>query len=266
LFFSPLLSEAQCAGVLFKSGVARAYEPGCQADVMIVLIGAQGLGKSMGVSLLCPDPTWFCDDLGCDLFDRKAGEGLRGKWLIEFSEFSRINRATLDVAKSFISRRSDYFRPAYAKMHRDFPRTCVFVGTTNDPHPLHDQENRRFMPVNCVKADLDWIERSRDQLWAEGVHRYRAGEEWWVTNTRALKECADKQEEARQDDAWESILDFELATKTNVTMRFVAEVLKIEPGRLDKSAQTRIGGILKRLNFARKRDPNSDRRYFYERP
>ena len=115
----------------------------------------------MGIASLCPDPAWFADDLGCDLFDRKAGEGLRGKWLVEFSEFSRINRATLDVVKAFVSRRVDYYRPAYGRVHKDFPRTCVFVGTTNDAHPLHDRENRRFMPIQCVTANLAWIAAGR---------------------------------------------------------------------------------------------------------
>ena len=171
--------SAACSHVLFVSGVARAYQPGCQADVMVVLIGPQGLGKSMGLASLCPDPTWYADDLGCDLSDRKAGEGLRGKWLIEFSEFSRINRATLDVVKAFISRRSDYYRPAYGRTHKDYPRTCVFAGTTNDDHPFHDRENRRFMPLHCVQADQDWIAANRDQLWAEAVARYRGRAKWW---------------------------------------------------------------------------------------
>ena len=33
-----------CADVLFISGVARAYQPGCQADVMVLLIGSRGFG------------------------------------------------------------------------------------------------------------------------------------------------------------------------------------------------------------------------------
>ena len=96
------------------------------------------------------------------------------------SEFSRINRATLDVVKAFVSRRSDYYRPAYGRTHKDFPRTCVFVGTTNDPHPLHDRENRRFMPVEVIKADQDWIASNRDQLWGEAVSLFRQGVKWWV--------------------------------------------------------------------------------------
>jgi Protein of unknown function (DUF4058)/Virulence-associated protein E-like domain len=47
-----------------------------------------------------PDQSWYTDDLGGDLSDRKASEGLQGKWLVEFSEFARINRSTLEVVKA----------------------------------------------------------------------------------------------------------------------------------------------------------------------
>ncbi len=251
-----------CAEVLFISGVARAYQPGCQADVMVVLIGDQGLGKSMGMAGLCPDPTWYADDLGCDLFDKKAGEGLRGKWMVEFSEFSRINRATLDVAKAFISRRSDYYRPAYGRTHKDYPRTCIFVGTTNDDHPLHDRENRRFMPIRCVKADVEWIKSNRDQLWAEAVVRYRQGAKWWVTVTTLLADVAEKQEEARQGDFWETVLSEKLSHRLVVTMQDAVDALDIDIDRVDKSTQTRIGFALKALGYTRKQVRNGNKRMY----
>jgi predicted P-loop ATPase len=262
---------AACSKVLFLSGVARAYQPGCQADVMVVMIGGQGLGKSMGIARLCPDPAWYADDLGCDLFDRKAGEGLRGKWLIEFSEFSRINRATLDVAKAFVSRRSDYYRPAYARMHKDFPRTCIFVGTTNDDHPLQDRENRRFMPIRCKLADSEWITENRDQLWAEAVARYRKGEQWWVAGPTSdptlAAQIAEQAEGARQGDSWEEILEQELGHSSAISMRDAAGALKIGIDRLDKSTQTRIGLALKAIGYIRDRVRNQgSREYQWKRP
>jgi Virulence-associated protein E len=252
----------ECARVLFLSGVARAYDPGVQADVMVVLIGPQGIGKSMGMSALCPDPLWYADDLGCDLFERKAGEGLRGKWLIEFSEFSRINRATIDVVKSFVSRRSDYYRPAYGRIHKDFPRTCVFVGTTNDDHPLTDRENRRFMPIHCGNVVPGWIAANREQLWAEAVHRYRGGDKWWVTDPTLLAEVAEKQEDARQDDLWEAILSREIGHINTVTMERAAEALNLYNDRMDRGTQMRIGLALKSLGYTRRRVRNGTARNY----
>jgi predicted P-loop ATPase len=234
---------------------------------MLVLIGDQGLGKSMGMANLCHDPTWFTDDLGCDLFDRKSGEGLQAKWLVEFSEFSRINRATLDVAKAFITRRADRYRPPYGRISKDFPRTCIFIGTTNDDHPLHDRENRRFMPIHCVKADVAWIVTNREQLWAEAVTRYRQGIKWWVTDTTLIAAVTEKQEEARQGDFWEQLISEFNPNATSITMHDVLCALKLDASKADKSTQTRIGILLKSMGYTRKQVRDGQKRHYeWERP
>jgi predicted P-loop ATPase len=251
-----------CGEVLFGSAVARAYQPGCQADVTVVLIGEQGIGKSKGIADLVPDPAWYTDDLGGDLYDRKAGEGLQGKWLIEFSEFARINRATLDVVKSFLSRRVDHYRPAYGRMAKDFPRQCVFVGTTNNLLPLQDLENRRFMPVICPN-DLINIAPQRDQLWAEAVHRYKAGAPWWVTDKELLKTVKERQDDARQHDEWEEVLRRALKPVEKITLAEAADRLGIPIDRLDKSTQIRLGLAMKAIGFTRKRDSAVGPRPYY---
>jgi hypothetical protein len=251
-----------CADVLFKSAVARAYQPGCQADVTVVLIGDQGIGKSRGIAELVPDPAWYTDDLGGDLYDRKAGEGLQGKWLIEFGEFARINRATIDVVKAFLSRRVDHYRPAYGRMAKDFPRQCVFIGTTNNRLPLQDLENRRFMPVICTKEMTD-IASQRDQLWAEAVHRYKAGEPWWVTDGELLRTIKERQDDARQHDEWEQVLKESLLSVMSTSLMDVARRLNIPVDRLDKGTQTRIGLAMKAIGFTRKRDQRTPGRPYY---
>jgi hypothetical protein len=231
---------AACGYVLFISAVARAYQPGCQADVVVVLIGDQGIGKSRGIADLVPEPSLYTDDLGGDLYDKKAGEGLQGKWLIEFGEFARINRATLDVVKAFLSRRVDHYRPAYGRIAKDFPRQCVFVGSTNNDQPLQDLENRRFMPVRCYDQIED-IAPQREQLWAEAVYRYKEGEPWWVTDKTLLTTVKEQQENARQHDEWEEILRESLKPLTQITLSEAANRLHISVDHLDKSTQTRLG-------------------------
>lgn len=252
--------------MLFLSAVARAYQPGCQADVMVVLIGPQGLGKSMGIASLCPFPSWYADDLGADLFEGKAAEGLQGKWIFEFSEFARVNRATLDSVKSFVSRRVDHYRPPYGRIARDFPRQCVFVGTTNDPHPFRDIDNRRFMPIQCIKADRQWINANRNQLWAEALTRYEKNEPWHVVDATLLDECTKIQEQSRMSDAWESILEEKLDGRYQVTMQEAAEKLEVKIDRLDRATQTRIGLALATIGFSKKRIRVGNKLpYVYER-
>jgi hypothetical protein len=254
-----------CADVLFLSAVARAYRPGCQADVTVTLIGSQGIGKSRGIAELVPDHAWYTDDLGGDLYQGKVGEGLQGKWLIEFGEFARINRATIDVAKAFLSRRVDHYRPAYGRVPKDFPRQCIFVGTTNNPLPFSDLENRRFMPVHCPKELTD-IASQRDQLWAEAVHRYKAGEAWWITDKELLTEVKARQEDARMRDAWEELLRDQLLGVQSITFPEVADRLRIPAERQDKGVQTRLGLAMKANGFIRKRERNmGELRYVWVR-
>ena len=130
--------HAEVARVLFLSAAARAYRPGCKVDTVPVLIGLQGNGKSAGIAALCPNPEWFTDDIGNDLFAGKAGEGLQAKWLVELAELARVNRSTIEVVKSFVTRQVDRYRPSYGRIPQDFPRTCIFIGTTNSDQPFQD--------------------------------------------------------------------------------------------------------------------------------
>lgn len=243
---------AECARVLFLSAVTRAYEPGCQADVMVVLIGSQGIGKSMGIFHLVPYPDWYTDDLGSDLTGDKPGMGLQGKWLFEFSEFTRINRATNDAVKSFISRRVDHYREPWGHFYMDYPRSCIFIGTTNDPTPLRDTENRRFMPITCNQGDITWIKENRNQLWAEAVFRYKSGEKCYTQDREIVTSITDAQESARSTDAWETILEEKLYGYNRVTMHDAAEKLDVKIDRLDKPTQARIGTALRTIGFERR--------------
>jgi hypothetical protein len=244
-----------CGKVFFISAVARAYVPGCKVDTMIVLIGPQGILKSSTLRALVPEERLFTDDLGADLFEKKPGEGLRGKWIVEFSEFARINRATNDVVKSFLTRQVDHYRPPYGRIALDYPRTCIFAGTTNNDQCLQDEENRRYLPLVCRKPDnpVQYASTNRDQLWAEAVHRYRAGESWWDAVPEVRKVVKARQEAARQQDCWEAILAGKLGDEKSIRLEQVATLLDIEHGRLDKSTQIRIGLTLRKIGFVRRR-------------
>jgi len=166
---------------MLVAAVKRLYEPGCKFDYMLVLVGPQGAGKSTIIQMLAQ--RWFSDSL--KTFDTKeAGEHLQSAWIFEFGELAGMTKSEVDEIKQFITKRSDKYRVAYDRVVTDFPRKCVFFGSTNNWNFLKDPTgNRRFWPVSLEperrKKNIfrDLTEYEIGQIWAEVLQLYRNGEE-----------------------------------------------------------------------------------------
>lgn len=162
--------------------VARGYEPGCKADDMLILEGGQGARKSSAVRALAEAITPDCFREGFSLGMGKDDQiALRGRLIVEWAELSGLNRHDRNALKNFLTLRTDSYRQAYAAFERDWPRTAVFLGTTNDRSYLSDPTgNRRFLPVAVGRIDIDALRRDAAQIIGEAVVRYKAGAKWWL--------------------------------------------------------------------------------------
>lgn len=195
----------------FTAAVARAMTPGCKYDTMVILSGPQGIGKSTLLDKMSRG--WFNDSIR-SFEGKEASELLQGVWLVEVGELDAFRRTDVARIKQFLSLRADRFRAAYGRHVKELPRCCVFFGTTNSAEYLQDRTgNRRFWPVDVgvtphsqrVWTDLD---DEVDQLWAEAVMRWRAGEALYLGGT--LEDAAKAMQEShREAGAREGIvLDF----------------------------------------------------------
>lgn len=161
--------------------INRVFNPGYKFDYVLILVGLrQGEGKSTLASLLARQ--WFSDSF-LSFTGKESFEQLQGSWIIEIGELAGMRKAEVESIKHFITKRVDKFRPAYGRVVEEYPRQCVFFGTTNEMEFLKDTTgNRRFWPVRCnmPKATKSIWEaefvNSVDQLWAEAMHYYRKGE------------------------------------------------------------------------------------------
>lgn len=163
----------------FTAAVARAMEPGTKFDCMTILSGPQGIGKSTLLDRMSKG--WFNDSIRT-FEGKEASELLQGVWLVEISELDAFRRTDVARIKQFLSLRADRFRAAYGRHVKEMPRCCVFFGTTNSNDYLQDRTgNRRFWPVDVGKQPAKksvWrdLDGELDQLWAEAVGRWKAGE------------------------------------------------------------------------------------------
>jgi predicted P-loop ATPase len=165
----------------FIALVARGLDPGCKVDNVLVLEGKGGSGKSKTFSIIGGE--FFCDT-AIDIGDKDSRMLASQYWLCELAECVAFKKAGHDVLKNFFSITTDKFRPPYGDSIIEFKRRCIFVGTINDDTWLTDETgNRKYWPVSyayIVEAE-DMLRRDRDQLLAEAVVAYRAGEQWHFT-------------------------------------------------------------------------------------
>ena len=162
--------------------VARILSPGCKHDHMLVLVGPQGCHKSTTLKKLGKD--WFSDSL-YTMSGKDAYEQLQGNWIIELSEMAATRKAEVEQIKQFVSKQEDNYRAAYARRTMCHPRQCAFFGTTNDEEFLRDPTGaRRFWPVTVTNAGRELGAKLTssvvDQIWAEVVTYYEAGETWYL--------------------------------------------------------------------------------------
>ncbi len=155
----------------FLALIARIYQPGIKFDHVVIFEGKQGIGKSTFASILVGEK-WFLDGLP-NLQDKDSALNLQGIWLVEMGELSSLYRSELEAAKAFITRTTDKVRPPYGRRREEYPRSCVFVGTTNDHEYLLDATGgRRFWSVLVHGCDFEGIKRDRLQLLAEAKFLY----------------------------------------------------------------------------------------------
>lgn len=256
------------------AAVARIYDPGRKFDYILTLRGRQGLGKSALIRKL--GGPWFSDSF-TTMQGKDAFEQLQGVWLMEIGELAGMRKAEAESIKLFISKQNDRFRPAYGRRTMEYPRQCVFFGTTNESQFLRDPTgNRRFWVVdtpNAPTCDI-WTDLTPEevrQIWAEAVDMYRAGEELFLSpemEAEARRVQAAYEEENPKagiiaeylerllPDGWADLDTYArrswLEGDTNGThrretvcaMEIWAEALNGNPDRLDRYAIKEINDIL----------------------
>lgn len=231
------------------SMVARIYNPGCIMRTMVILKSKQWAGKSTAFSLI--GGKWYAEALE-SIQSNNFLQSLHGKMLIEFADMSGMDRADVNRIKQIISCRMDRFRAPYDRTPNDHMRRCVLVSTTNEGNFLRDDTGgSRFWPIETGTIDQSSIIRDRSNLFAEAVHCFKAGQDWYHMPT---DETEAVQEAYRQNDIWEEVIaeylnSPSLFKKETTVKNIFTDCLKLSMDKWDKSTQIRIARNLATLGY-----------------
>lgn len=277
--------------------VARALRPGCKMDTVLVFEGPQGVRKSTAFDILFG--RWF-SSTPILIGDKDSRMVAGTKWGCEMAELSSTRTAAVEATKAFLSQRSDTFRAPYARRVEDSPRRAVFGGTVNpedDGRYLRDKKNRRYWPLT-VSGDVDAMSFAavRDQLWAEAVALFDAGEacadcaasfgagwagegmlgrceahRWWFERKKAEEVEEAIASHRAEEDGSEIMADLvaewwhTLQRKPeHVTLLEVARGIQMSVERMDRRTETVLGRAIHAAGFKKdRRRIAGERAYVY---
>jgi len=186
---------------LWTGLAGRVEGPGCKADMVPILVGAQGLRKSTAVSCIAPAPDFFTEISLGTLSDADQARRMRGVLVAELPELRGLKTRDLESIKAFITRRHEDWTPKFKEFNTKFPRRLLFIGTTNEVEFLDDTTgNRRWLPLRVGKIDTTGIEDDRRQLWAEARELFKQN---GVMYHEAETLATDVHEDHRVHDEWE---------------------------------------------------------------
>jgi predicted P-loop ATPase len=237
------------------SAVARAMDPGCKVDTMLVFEGRQGLNKSTAVETLATigGQSYF-DDQHLDISNKDSVLSIAGKWIIEMGELDSLMRSNDRTTKAWLSRKVDRCRVPYGRVTEDFPRTCVFIGTYNPDGAgwLKDTTGgRRFWPVVCGEIDIVGLRAEASQLWAQAVSLWRDKEQWWLTGEEdKLAEVV--QAERCEEDPWEDRVREIAETQNRVTTTDILNKMGVEVNKQNPHSSRRVAVVLRKMGFVKK--------------
>ena len=231
------------------AAVARARKPGCKHDCATILVGKQGTLKSTFWKHLFGED-WFTDELG-EASEKDELMKLHRFWGLEWSEFETVyRRKDVSALKKFMSSTIDAFRTPYSRTVKEYRRSCVLVGTTNETEILADPTgSRRFwvIPVTS-EISLKLLCEERNKLWAAANALYQMGETWWLSAEQAERQEMLNQE-FRVKDPWETAVKLYLQPRDCVTTEELLAHVGVEQSRQDVAAAKRISAILRSCHW-----------------
>jgi len=235
--------------------VARAYNPGCSMSWLPILVGAQGVGKSMFARNLVPDSLFAEITIPLDTL-MKEQYRLHMAWLLELPEIDNyFNIKNIENFKNLITSRVDEVRYPYASLPSKLPRRFVMIGTTNRNQFLVDSTgNRRFVPLEIgTQFQIPWqkLINERDSIWSAAVAAYR-GNIGYEFNSGEIAAISEYIQEFGDPDPWIDKVAGYVSIREEVTAAEVlSNALELDPRSQSRREGRRVADVLQSMGWRR---------------
>lgn len=235
--------------------VARAMDPGCSMSWLPILVGAQGVGKSMFSRNLVPDRLFSEITTPLETLMREQYR-LHVGWLLELPEIDHyFNPRNIENFKNLITTRCDEVRRPYASLPERLPRRFVMIGTTNRNQFLVDSTgNRRFVPLEIASGfSIPWdkLSTERDFLWAAAVQAYRAGQTYEFSNGE-IADISEYIQEFGEPDPWQDKITAYCSIRSEVNAsQVLTDALDLDPRHQGRKESRRVADVLQTLGWRR---------------
>lgn len=164
----------------FLALIQRIFNPGCQVDSMIVLVGAQGLRKTSFCHSILPLGIQEIGEIPAGERHKDTLRRCHEAGIVVLDEIDKFHtRVEVSELKTFITALIDVWRASYAESDTRLARSFMLIGTTNLDKFLQDVTgNRRYLPlvVKGLIPDECLTREFMDQALAEALYYYRQGE------------------------------------------------------------------------------------------
>jgi putative DNA primase/helicase len=166
------------------SAVASVFQPvGFEGHGCLVFTGPQGVGKTTWFRRLVPNELRLVlVGAMLDPADKDSVTNAVSHWIVELGELdATFRKADIARLKSFIPKPDDKLRRPYDRVDSEYQRRTVFCASVNDDKYLVDDTgNRRWWTVPVSTIDFRH-QIDMQQLWAELLLRFQAGEQYHLT-------------------------------------------------------------------------------------
>ena len=240
--------------------VAKVYEQA--QNLMFVLVGPQGSGKSTFARWLCSPLPHLHIESAINVTDKDTDVRLMSYWIWEVGELDATTRKQdVSALKEFVTRGTVTVRKSYGRHDVRKPAVASLIGTVNesDGFLADTTGNRRFLVATITAIDPRYQAIDINQVWAEVLHLYRQGASWRLTPEEMVAQVeANRRHEVGDPlDGWLEKHFFFYDPAHDISGMTTADIIDVlrerdVPVNADRAWETRIGAALRKRQCLKK--------------